>query len=300
MAKLALISALFMYPGVCLAQEGFEADPMQACIVGPGLIHACYPGARQGGVLFGTAIHWAHHLLRIQDTEQENESTWLVQDRVSMDTAIGFRSKNGFQLSVGVDWITHQVGERTDAMGAPMNMAAGIGKTWIQSSLEIMTTSAINMSMETGLVFPSPNPSILAAPGLVRWKIGAKISANWWLLHPLLGVGLRFGEDQRFRDLIRDNGLYWDAALEFSDEDWPWGIFIEAFGITRLSEPFSSEANNYAESLMGARLKLFSCFEILLGASMGITGPGAPQIRPIVIFRLLGEKNHLGNRIDRI
>lgn len=295
MEKVAIIVVMLLLPGFSLAQEGFEADPMQPCLTGPGLIHACYPGTQGPGLVFGSAINWAHNLLKIKNDGDLSSDTWLVRDRVSISTAMGFRYENGFQFSLGMDWIAEQTGEATDGMGAPTNMGTGIGRTWIETSIDFAKAQSIKASLVTGLVFPSPNPSILAAPGLPRWKIGLRICADWWLFHPLVGIGLRFGEDQNFRDISRNNSIYWDAGLEFSDKNWSWGIFFESYGIAGLNAPLSSEANNYAESLAGARIKIFDKIEVLLGVAMGITGPGAPQIRPISIFRIIPEKIILEN-----
>ncbi len=295
MSKPILISLLLMVPGQSLAQEGFEADLMQPCLAGPGLAHACYPGAQGNGLVFATSVNWAHHLLKLHDDENDTPGTWLVEDRVTVSTAMGFRYESGFRFSIGLDWIARQQGQQTDGVGAPMDMATGMGKSWIQSSVDLLRHPNINVSMETGLVFPSPNPSILAAPGRVRWKMGLRASLNFWLLHPLLAVGVRFGENQNFSDITRDNSIYWDTAIEVTKSSWMWGVFVEAFGITRMSTPFSSRANDYSEALAGARIRLLDDLEIVVGASMGIRGPGAPLIRPMAVFRIFPEKITLEN-----
>lgn len=292
MEKAVIIAVLFLSPGIVLAQEGFEADRMQACLTGSGLAHACYPEDQAQGLLFGMATNWAHHVLKLQDSEGE---TWLVKDRVTVSTAGAYRFSNGLQLGMGMDWIAHQDGDATDSKGAPMGLGTGIGRTWIKSSLDLNIGRSLLARIETGLVFPSPNPSILGAPGHPRWSMGLRLGARWWFVHPVFAIGASFGENQNFRDITRDNSIYWDTGLEVSSPDWWWGVFAETFGITRMSAAFSSKSNNYIESLLGAKMKLPGEVEIVLGLSMGITGPGAPLLRPMFLVRIIPKKIILEN-----
>jgi len=294
-ARAAWVAGLLLLARSAAGQTGFEADRLLPCLVEPGLVGTCAAETPPEGLVLATGLDYAHHLLADTGTG-DGPTRWLVQDRLTLRTALGWAIGRSLLLSAGLDGAATQRGVGTDGLGAPIERGSALGRSWLSAQ---WIPSPAHWPLAAGfrvqLVLPSASPQGLTGPSRTQWRLTALASADLGWLRPVLNLGVTTGEQSRYRNLSRDDGLLFGIGLEAGGPDWPLAGLVELCGATRLRAPFAHRADQTTEILTGFRLGRHAGLDVLIAAGIGLVGPSVPRARGLVLVRYSpgGQKRRL-------
>ncbi len=294
-ARLAWIALALIAPRPASGQAGFEADRLVPCLVEPGLVGTCAAEVPAEGLALASGLDFTHHLLADPGTGA-GPDRWLVEDRLTMRAALGWTIGRTLLLSAGLDGAATQRGVGTDGLGAPIERASALGRSWLGAQwIPSPADWPLAVGIRLQLVLPTANPQGLTGPDRTQWRVTALASADLGWLRPVVNLGLTTGEHSRYRNLTRDEGLLYGLGLEAAGPDWPLAGLVEVCGATRLRSAFERRVDQTAEVLTGLRFGRHAGLDVLVAAGIGLVGPSAPRARGIVLLRYTptGQKRRL-------
>jgi hypothetical protein len=281
-----IIVLLTIMTSAASAQEGFEADRLSPCLGPSGVVSTCRPVAPAGLLSAGLGLDWSYHLLAVE-TADGLETRWVVEQRTSVRTGLAVAAHRRLVLSAGLDGVIHQSGWRTDARGASLPISGALGRTWLGLlALAHGESWPVRLGLGVRLVLPALEPAALAAPARPRWHLTLLMDAPTEWLQPALNIGFAFGENIHYRDVTRDETLYYRLGSTIGRQAWPAQGLVELSGVTRLEAPFQGRTGQTLEGLAGLMFRPASGTELLLVTAWGVVGPSAPAVRILALIRM--------------
>lgn len=285
MARAVVLLLLFV-PAVASGQTGFPADFFDPSLAKEGLLVIKGPTIEQDRAEVALAIDWPHHLLGIRAPENEN-IRWVVRDRLSLHLGFGYSPTSFLRLEAGFHGVPYQTGESSDDLGAPTELAAAMGSSWLTANLGIpwLVGSPLEAALATTIVLPTADSSSLTGTGRIELRVEGLLSLRLGPFRPIVNFGVCTSPRIRFRNLVRDDGIIYRAGLEVGQTTWPFAFSFELAGQTLLTSPFSSSVNEWLEAIIGLRIHVAAGTEVQVGAGTGLVGVGAPSVRGVVLMR---------------
>jgi hypothetical protein len=286
MRTAAIIGGLLCLPVVCLGQSSLDVDLTVFSPSVHGLLAARAPVLDPGSLEIMLGTDWGHHLFGVRP-EGSDGITWIVEHRLSFRAAATYTPSSAVSLSAGFSGAAHQGGTRVNDSGAPVELRAGMGSSWIAALWSLPLP--LDAGLETALLFPTADPEALCGGKRVDFRATALLSHRIWLVTAVLNLGVVTRARTRFYDLTRDDGLVYRLGAEVGTGPWPLSFSAEVAGETPLSAPFSSKVNEFAEALFALRIRCVGGMDLSVGAGIGLGGAGVPAVRGLVLCRWSGK-----------
>jgi hypothetical protein len=290
MRWVVIVTGLVCLPAICRGQSSLDVDLTGFSPSVHGLLSARAPVLEPGSLEIMLGADWGHHLFGIQPTG-EDDTSWIVEHRLSFRAAVTYTPTSAVSLSAGFSGAAHQGGTRVNDAGAPVVLRAGMGSSWISALWAIPLPDGLPLraGLETALRFPTADPDALCGGERVDFRTAALFSYRIWLVTAVLNLGVVTRARTRFYDLTRDDGLFYRVGAEVGIGRWPLAVSAEVAGETPLSAAFSSGVSEFAEALFALRIRRVAGLDLSLGAGFGLVGTGVPAVRGLVLIRFAGK-----------
>jgi hypothetical protein len=286
MRTVVLFAGVLCLPAVCLGQSSLDVDLTRFSPSAHGLLAARAPVLEPGNLEIMLGTDWGHHLFGLRTGDGEG-TAWIVEHRLSLRAAATYTPTSLVSLSAGFSSAAHQGGSRVNDAGAPVELRAGMGSSWIAALWALPLP--LHTGLETALLFPTADPEALCGGNRVDFRVTALLSYRVWLVTAVLNLGVVTRARTRFYDLTRDDGLIYRLGAQVDLGPWPLAFSAEMAGETPLHAPFSSEVNEFAEALFALRIRCVAGVELSLGAGFGLFGTGVPAARGLLLWRFRGR-----------